>query len=102
VRDCVGMVVPYLPDEVIGMIVSHTDDGLNLRYVNKMFFNEVDVMMYKNYEQKLCDRQRAFLMYKNYEQRLCDIRRACRISTYKVPKKWLMRYTYKQHKNTNV
>ena len=72
------MLAPYMPSEITGIIALNTDDQLNLRLVNKMFRNEVDIIT------------------QSYEEKLCDMLRACRISTDKVPKKWLMRYAHDQ------
>ena len=72
------MLAPYMPSEITGIIALNTDDRLNLRLVNKMFRNEVDIIT------------------QSYEEKLCDMLRACRISTDKVPKKSLMRYAHDQ------
>jgi hypothetical protein len=73
------MLAPYIPNEIIGIMSLNTDDRLNLRCVNKMFRDEVDIII------------------RSYEEELCDMLRACRISTDKVPKKWLMRYAQEQN-----
>jgi hypothetical protein len=73
------MLAPYMPNEIIGIMSLNTDDRLNLRCVNKMFRDEVDIII------------------RSYEEELCDMLRACRISTDKVPKKWLMRYAQEQN-----
>jgi hypothetical protein len=75
------MLAPYMPSEITGIIALNTDDKLNLRLVNKMFRDEVDIIT------------------QSYEEKLCDMLRACRISTNKVPKKWLMRYANEQNKS---
>ena len=72
------MFAPYIPNEIIGIVSLNTDDRLNLRCVNRMFRDEVDIIIH------------------SYEEELCDMLRACRISTDKVPKKWLMRYAQEQ------
>ena len=73
------MLAPYMPNEIIGIVSLNTDNRLNLRRVNKMFRDEVDIII------------------RSYEEELCDMLRACRISTSKVPKKWLMRYVHGQN-----